>query len=56
VKAASIFGPLTYGLVEWLGGSHRLAIFVTGLYFVAGLALLANIDVNRGRQAALAAA
>src|SRR3954467_1496601 len=55
VKAASIFGPLTYGLVEWLGGSHRLAIFVTGLYFVAGLVLLANIDVNRGRQAALAA-
>jgi UMF1 family MFS transporter len=56
VKAASIFGPLTYGLVEWLGGSHRLAIFVTGLYFVAGLFLLANIDVNRGRQAALQAA
>src|SRR3954466_9490034 len=45
-KTASIFGPLTYGLVEWLGGSHRLAIFVTGLYFVAGLVLLANIDVN----------
>ena len=56
VKAASIFGPLTYGAVEWLGGSHRLAIFVTGLYFVAGLLLLANIDVNRGRQAALATA
>ena len=55
VKAASIFGPLTYGAVEWLGGSHRLAIFATGLYFVAGLILLANIDVNRGRQAAIAA-
>jgi UMF1 family MFS transporter len=55
VKAASIFGPLTYGAVEWLGGSHRLAIFVTGLYFVAGLALLRGIDVERGRAAALAA-
>jgi UMF1 family MFS transporter len=55
VKAASIFGPLTYGAVEWLGGSHRLAIFVTGLYFVAGLALLRKIDVERGRTAALAA-
>jgi MFS transporter, UMF1 family len=54
VKAASIFGPLTYGAVEWLGGSHRLAIFVTGLYFVAGLALLRRIDVERGRAAALA--
>jgi UMF1 family MFS transporter len=55
VKAASIFGPITYGAVEWLGGSHRLAIFVTGLYFVAGLALLRKIDVERGRAAALAA-
>jgi MFS transporter, UMF1 family len=54
VKAASIFGPLTYGAIEWLGGSHRLAIFVTGLYFVAGLALLRKIDVERGRAAALA--
>jgi UMF1 family MFS transporter len=54
-KAASIFGPLTYGAVEWLGGSHRLAIFVVGLYFVAGLVLLRKIDVRRGRAAALAA-
>jgi len=54
VKAASIFGPLTYGAVEWLGGSHRLAIFVTGLYFLIGLALLRKIDVERGRAAALA--
>lgn len=53
VKAASIFGPLTYGAVAWLGGSHRLAVFVTGLYFVIGLVLLRNIDVERGRAAAL---
>jgi UMF1 family MFS transporter len=53
VKGASIIGPLTYGAVEWAGGSHRLAIFVTGLYFVAGLALLRSIDVERGRRAAL---
>ena len=55
MKAASIFGPLTYGLVTWLfAGNHRLAIFATGLYFVVGLALLAGIDVERGRRAALA--
>ena len=55
VKAASIFGPLTYGLVTWLfAGNHRLAIFATGIYFVAGLALLKTIDVARGRSAALA--
>src|SRR5262249_28605242 len=38
VKAASIFGPLTYGAVTWLfAGNPRLAIFATGLCFVGGL-------------------
>jgi UMF1 family MFS transporter len=54
MKAASIFGPLTYGAVTWMfAGNHRLAIFATGIYFVAGLLLLAGIDVERGRRAAL---
>jgi UMF1 family MFS transporter len=57
VKAASIFGPLTYGAVTWFfAGDHRLGIFATGSYFVIGLALLAGIDVERGRRAALAPA
>src|SRR5262245_16726871 len=56
VKAASIFGPLTYGAVTWLfGGNHRLAIFATGVYFVVGLLLLKGLDVERGRRQALAA-
>jgi MFS transporter, UMF1 family len=55
VKAASIFGPLTYGAVTWMfSGNHRLGIFVTGIYFVVGLVLLRKIDVERGRAAALA--
>jgi UMF1 family MFS transporter len=55
VKAASIFGPLTYGAVTWIfGGNHRLAILAVGVYFVIGLLLLAGIDVERGRRAALA--
>ena len=55
VKAASIFGPLTYGAVTLIfAGNHRLGIFVTGIYFVIGLVLLRNIDVERGRAAALA--
>ncbi len=55
VKAASIFGPLTYGVVTWIfAGNHRLGIFVTGIYFVVGLFLLKTIDVERGRRAALA--
>lgn len=53
VKLSSILGPITYGLVSWLsGGDHRLAILITGSYFVIGLALLAGIDVQRGHRAA----
>jgi UMF1 family MFS transporter len=53
VKLSAIVGPITYGLVTWLtGGDHRLAILVTGGYFVVGLAILATIDVARGRRAA----
>ena len=55
VKAASIFGPLTYGAVTWIfAGNHRLGIFATGVYFVIGLVLLRKIDVERGRRSALA--
>ena len=28
VKAASIVGPVTYGLINYLSGSHRLAVLV----------------------------
>jgi UMF1 family MFS transporter len=56
VKAASIFGPLTYGVVTWVfAGDHRLGILAVGAYFVVGLLLLADIDVERGRKAALGA-
>jgi len=54
VKAASIFGPLTYGAATWMfAGNHRLGILAVGVYFVIGLALLAGIDMERGRRAAL---
>jgi UMF1 family MFS transporter len=54
VKLASILGPLTYGAVSWLtANDHRQALLITGLYFVAGLALLAGIDPRRGYRAAL---
>lgn len=55
VKTASIFGPLTYGAVTWIfAGNHRLAMLAVGAYFVVGLVLLAGIDVERGRRAAIA--
>jgi MFS transporter, UMF1 family len=54
VKAASIFGPLTYGAVTWIfEGNHRLGILAVGVYFVAGLLLLIGIDIERGRRSAL---
>lgn len=55
VKLSSILGPLTYGAVTWItAGDHRLAMLVTGGYFVIGLVILAGVDVERGRRAASA--
>jgi len=56
VKLSSILGPLTYGAISWMsGGDHRQAMLFTGVFFIAGLAVLAAVDVERGRRAALAA-
>jgi UMF1 family MFS transporter len=50
-----VIGPLTYGLITWVtDNNHRLAILATGLYFVAGLLVLARVDVERGLRAARA--
>ncbi len=54
VKLSAILGPVTYGLVTWIThGDHRLAMLVTGVFFVIGIGLLAGLDVARGRRAAL---
>jgi UMF1 family MFS transporter len=55
VKLSAVLGPVTYGIVTWLSnGDHRLAILLTGVYFVIGLAIIVRLDVTRGRTAALA--
>jgi UMF1 family MFS transporter len=55
VKFSSVLGPLTYGAVTWItGGDHRLAILVTGAWFVVGLLILRGVDAERGRRTALA--
>lgn len=55
VKLSSIIGPLTYGLVSWISsGDHRLAMLITGSYFLVGLLLLSGVNAERGRRAALA--
>ncbi len=52
VQLACVVGPLCYGLVTWMTqGNHRLALLLTGLFFVAGWLVLRRIDFKRGRQA-----
>jgi len=54
VKLSSILGPVTYGLVVWgTRGEHRIAFLVIGVFFLAALAVLARVDVARGRRAAV---
>ena len=54
VKLSAILGPVTYGVVTWIThGDHRFAMLVTGAFFVVGMAILAGLDVARGRRAAL---
>jgi len=54
VKFSSILGPLTYGVVTWVThGDHRSAMLITGVFFAIGLTILADLNVVRGRKAAL---
>ena len=54
VKLSSILGPITYGITVWISaGNHRLAMLITGVYFMIGLGVLLGVDVRRGRRTAL---
>ena len=51
-RLAAILGPVTYGAVSWAtDGNHRLAMLLTGAFFIAALAFLAFVDEGRGRAA-----
>jgi UMF1 family MFS transporter len=51
---SSILGPISYGAVSWISqGNHRLAMLITGAFFVLGLLILHGVDAKRGRRAAL---
>lgn len=50
-RLAAILGPITYGIVSWVsGGDHRLAMLITGVFFIAAILLLAGVDEARGRR------
>ena len=49
-RLAAVLGPLTYGVVSWISGNnHRLAMLITGVFFIAALIVLAGVDERRGR-------
>lgn len=39
-KTSTLLGPLTFGLVSWLTGSQKIAIFSITAFFIAGLWIL----------------
>jgi len=54
-RLSAVLGPLTYGGVSWAsGGNHRLAMLITGVFFIAAMLVLAGVDEARGRAAATA--
>ncbi|MFP3871081.1 MAG: MFS transporter [Syntrophobacteria bacterium] len=54
-KFAAIPGPFLFGLLADLTGKIRVSILLLALFFLTGLFLLATVDVEKGRQEALAA-
>jgi UMF1 family MFS transporter len=56
-RLAAVLGPITYGIVSWVsGGNHRLAMLITGAFFVAAILLLGAVNEARGRADAMTAA
>ncbi|HEX4859216.1 MAG TPA: MFS transporter [Usitatibacteraceae bacterium] len=52
-RLAAVLGPLTYGAVSWItANDHRLAMLITGVFFVVAIFILARVDETRGRNAA----
>jgi UMF1 family MFS transporter len=49
-KFSSIIGPFSFALIADLTGSTRLAILTLTIFFAVGIALLATVDVERGRR------
>jgi UMF1 family MFS transporter len=51
-KFAATLGPLLYGEIARLSGSHRAAVLSIGALFFAGLLLLQRVDETAGRREA----
>ena len=54
-RLAAVLGPLTYGAVTWMtDNNHRLAMLITGAFFLVALVVLMRVDEQRGRMAVTA--
>ncbi len=52
-RTAAIIGPISYGIINKLGGGdHQLSLLSTLAFFVFGMALLFTVDEKRGHAAA----
>ena len=50
-----MLGPLTYGVVTWItDNNHRLAMLITGVFFLFALVVLMRVNEQRGRAAVAA--
>lgn len=51
-KFGGVVGPALFGVVAMLTGTNRLAIVSLIVFFVAGVAILARVDLEEGRRVA----
>lgn len=51
-KFASIFGPAVFGFISQMTGSSRFGIVSLALFFVAGMAILFIVDLEKGKREA----
>lgn len=51
-KFAGILGPLLFAVVGWITGSSRLSIISLIIFFVGGLLILSQVDVDEGQRVA----
>ncbi len=51
-KFNTVIGPAVFGLINQLTGNGRLAIFSLVFFFLAGMAILSKVDIERGIRVA----
>ncbi|MFC3147414.1 MFS transporter [Piscinibacterium candidicorallinum] len=52
-RLAAVVGPVTYGVITWVTeGNHRIAMLVTGLFFVLAWGVLRKLDMAAGQRQA----